>query len=203
MIHFHLRPRNDVCRRARDSPLRAPRGDVRPARDARAGRLRRRAFHPATPGRAGEGRLTSNERDVVDSSRCADARGSARIILLSFISEDAAAVSSALLVLGGPVAWPVGFVSCFLGIWVGDLGLYSVARWGGRPLLRSRWLARRIDPRRVDRLREEVSRGAPTPRFSLVDLCPARALPTYLAAGLFSMPRPPSRSSPVALFSSG
>ena len=32
----------------------------------------------------------------------------AGIVLLSFLSEDAAVVSSALLVLGGPVAWPVG-----------------------------------------------------------------------------------------------
>ena len=53
------------------------------------------------------------------------------IVILSFISEDAAAVSSALLVLGGPVTWPVGFVSCFLGIWAGDLGIYFAGRWGG------------------------------------------------------------------------
>src|ERR1041384_1144428 len=79
------------------------------------------------------------------------------IILLSFISEDAAAVSSALLVLGGPVAWPVGFVSCFLGIWVGDLAIYSAARWGGRPVLRSRWLAQTIDLDAIERLERTFS----------------------------------------------
>src|SRR5262245_37775339 len=82
---------------------------------------------------------------------------SAGIVLLSFISEDAAAVSSALLVLGGLVAWPVGFASCFLGIWVGDLAIYSAARWGGRPFLKSRWLRRRIDFDTIGRVERNFS----------------------------------------------
>ncbi len=60
------------------------------------------------------------------------------IILLSFISEDAATVSSALLIFGGPIAWPIGFAACFIGIWLGDIGLYSAARCVGKPILRSR-----------------------------------------------------------------
>jgi hypothetical protein len=38
---------------------------------------------------------------------------STAIILLSFVSEDAATISSALSIFGGPLSWPVGFVSCF------------------------------------------------------------------------------------------
>lgn len=109
------------------------------------------------------------------------------IVLLSFISEDAAAVSSALLVLGGPVAWPVGFVSCFLGIWAGDLGIYSAARWGGRPILRSRWLARRIDPGAIDRLGEKFSRRAHATLF-VSRFFPGTRVATYIAAGLFRTP---------------
>ena len=109
------------------------------------------------------------------------------IIVLSFISEDAAAVSSALLVLGGPVAWPVGFVSCFLGIWAGDLGIYSAARWGGRPLLRSRWLARRINLTTVDRLAEKFARRAQVTLF-VSRFLPGTRVVTYVAAGLFATP---------------
>src|SRR6266511_3237372 len=58
------------------------------------------------------------------------------IILLSFVSEDAATISSALSIFGGPLSWPLGFVSCFAGIWLGDLGLYSLARCAGMNLLR-------------------------------------------------------------------
>lgn len=109
------------------------------------------------------------------------------IVILSFISEDAAAVSSALLVLGGPVSWPVGFVSCFLGIWAGDLGIYFAARWGGRPLLRSRWLARRIDPGAVERLGEKFACRAIATLF-VSRFLPGTRVITYVAAGLFSTP---------------
>jgi membrane protein DedA with SNARE-associated domain len=109
------------------------------------------------------------------------------IVVLSFISEDAAAVSSALLVLGGPVAWPVGFVSCFLGIWAGDLGIYSAARWGGRPLLRSRWLARRINLTTVDRLEEKFARRTQATLF-VSRFLPGTRVVTYVAAGLFATP---------------
>lgn len=112
---------------------------------------------------------------------------SAGIVLLSFISEDAAAVSSALLVLGGPVAWPVGFVSCFLGIWAGDLGIYSAARWGGRPLLRSRWLAGRIDLPRIDRIEERFARGAKATLF-VSRFLPGTRVVSYVAAGLLATP---------------
>src|SRR5437762_12577215 len=71
---------------------------------------------------------------------------STAIILLSFISEDAATISSALSIFGGPISWPLGFASCFAGIWLGDLGLYSLARYASKNVLRSRWLARLADP---------------------------------------------------------
>ena len=109
------------------------------------------------------------------------------IVVLSFISEDAAAVSSALLVLGGPVPWPVGFISCFLGIWAGDLGIYSLARLGGRPVLRSRLVARRINLAAVDRFEEKFARRAKITLF-VSRFLPGTRVVTYVAAGLFSTP---------------
>src|SRR6266700_2788302 len=112
---------------------------------------------------------------------------SAAIILLSFVSEDAAAVSSALSIFGGPFSWRVGFVSCFAGIWLGDLGLYSLARCAGKNLLHTRWVRRFADPCAITRCEKVFSRHSSvaliTSRF-----VPGTRLPTYLAAGLFGMP---------------
>jgi membrane protein DedA with SNARE-associated domain len=112
---------------------------------------------------------------------------STAIILLSFVSEDAATLSSALSIFGGPLSWPIGFAACFAGIWLGDLGLYSLARWLGKPVLQSRWVARFADAGAIERCQEKFNlRGSLallTSRF-----VPGTRLPTYLAAGLLSMP---------------
>jgi membrane protein DedA with SNARE-associated domain len=112
---------------------------------------------------------------------------STAIILLSFVSEDAATISSALSIFGGPISWPLGFTACFAGIWLGDLGLYSLARCLGKPLLQSRWVARFADPQAIDccqkKFNEHGSMALLASRF-----VPGTRLPTYLAAGLLSMP---------------
>src|SRR5439155_11142943 len=112
---------------------------------------------------------------------------STAIILLSFVSEDAATISSALSIFGGPISWPIGFAACFAGIWLGDLGLYSLARWVGKPILRSRWIARFADADAVERCEQRFNRHG---SLTLVAsrFVPGTRLPTYLAAGLLSMP---------------
>jgi membrane protein DedA with SNARE-associated domain len=109
------------------------------------------------------------------------------IVLLSFISEDAATVSSALSLFGGPINWQLGFAACFAGIWLGDLGLYSLARCFGKPILKSGWIARFADAEAIEwcqtRFNEHASLKLLASRF-----VPGTRLPTYLAAGLLSMP---------------
>src|SRR6266702_5986508 len=109
------------------------------------------------------------------------------IILLSFVSEDAATISSALSIFGGPISWPLGFAACFTGIWLGDLGLYSLARCAGKNVLRSRWLVRLADPATITRCEETFAQNS---AFTLIAsrFIPGTRLPTYLAAGLFAMP---------------
>src|SRR6266540_3292033 len=109
------------------------------------------------------------------------------IILLSFVSEDAATISSALSIFGGPISWPLGFAACFAGIWLGDLGLYSLARCAGKNVLRSRWLARLADPATITRCEKTFAQNS---AFTLIAsrFIPGMRLPTYLAAGLFAMP---------------
>src|SRR5213596_1130903 len=112
---------------------------------------------------------------------------STAIVLLSFISEDAATISSALSLFGGPISWPLGFAACFAGIWLGDLGLYSLARCFGKPILKSRWIARFADAEAIEwcqtRFNDHASLKLLASRF-----VPGTRLPTYLAAGLLSMP---------------
>ncbi len=109
------------------------------------------------------------------------------IILLSFVSEDAATISSALSIFGGPISWPLGFAACFTGIWLGDLGLYSLARCAGKNVLHSRWLARLADPATITRCEKTFAQNS---AFTLIAsrFIPGTRLPTYLAAGLFAMP---------------
>ena len=112
---------------------------------------------------------------------------STAIILLSFISEDAATISSALSIFGGPISWPLGFAACFAGIWLGDLGLYSLARYAGKNVLGSRWLARLADPVTITRCEKTFAQNS---AFALIAsrFVPGTRLPTYVAAGLFAMP---------------
>jgi membrane protein DedA with SNARE-associated domain len=112
---------------------------------------------------------------------------STAIILLSFVSEDAATISSALSIFGGPLSWPLGFAACFAGIWLGDLGLYSLACCFGKSILQSRWVARFADAAAIERCQEKFNQhGVLTLLASR--FVPGTRLPTYLAAGLLSMP---------------
>src|SRR5213592_1130140 len=112
---------------------------------------------------------------------------STAIILLSFVSEDAATISSALSLFGGPITWPLGFATCFAGIWLGDLGLYSLARCFGRPILQSRWISWFADAAVIEHCQKKFNqRGSLTLLASR--FVPGTRLPTYLAAGLLSMP---------------
>ena len=55
------------------------------------------------------------------------------VFLSTFILEDAAVVAAGLLLAAKAIGWPVAFGASFTGIWMGDIGLYAVARLGGRP----------------------------------------------------------------------
>ena len=105
----------------------------------------------------------------------------------TFVLEDAAAVGAGLLLAAGSLSWPAAFTACFLGIWLGDAGLYALARFAGRGWFeRSAW--RRFS-RKVARSEQWfAARGTPILIFSR--LVPGMRLPTYLAAGFLRVPAP-------------
>jgi membrane protein DedA with SNARE-associated domain len=112
---------------------------------------------------------------------------STAIVLLSFISEDAATLSSALSMFGGPISWPLSFAACFAGIWLGDLGLYALARCFGKSVLQARWMARFADEAAIERCQTRFNEHGPVTLLAS-RFIPGTRLPTYLAAGLLSMP---------------
>ncbi|HWD18095.1 MAG TPA: VTT domain-containing protein [Verrucomicrobiae bacterium] len=105
--------------------------------------------------------------------------------LATFILEDVATVGAGLLLAAGAVTWPTAFLPCCIGIWLGDAGLYGLARYGGRPWL-ERSPLRRFRDRVARSERWFFERGAPILVFSR--FVPGARLPTYLAAGFLRLP---------------
>lgn len=111
----------------------------------------------------------------------------AGFFLATFVLEDVAAVGAGLLLATGGISWPAAFAACFLGIWMGDAGLYALARYAGREWF-ERSSLRRFAAKVAERERWFAERGTPILIFSR--LVPGARLPTYLAAGFLRVPLP-------------
>ena len=103
----------------------------------------------------------------------------------TFVLEDAAAIGAGLLLAAGHISWPVAFVSCFLGIWSGDAGLYALARFAGR-----NWFEKSPFNKHAAKVTRSENwfreRGALILIISRA--VPGARLPTYLAAGFLRVP---------------
>ncbi len=105
--------------------------------------------------------------------------------LTTFVLEDAAVVGAGLLLATGGITWPAAFTACFLGIWLGDAGLYVLARFAGRGWF-ERSSLRKFSTQVARSEKWFADRGAPVLIFSR--LVPGARLPTYLAAGFLRVP---------------
>jgi membrane protein DedA with SNARE-associated domain len=109
------------------------------------------------------------------------------IILAAFISEDAAILAAASLAAMKTVEPRLAFVSSVAGIWLGDLGLYAIARRYGRSTVESDWGSRFISPEAIQKGERWFSRYGSIGLF--VSRCmPGTRLPMSLAAGTLRMP---------------
>jgi membrane protein DedA with SNARE-associated domain len=111
----------------------------------------------------------------------------AGFFLATFVLEDVAAVGAGLLLATGGISWPAAFAACFLGIWMGDAGLYALARYAGRGWFERSSLSRFAN-KVADSERWFAERGTPILIFSRV--IPGARLPTYLAAGFLRVQLP-------------
>ena len=104
------------------------------------------------------------------------------IVLFSFAYEDGATLLAAALTAAGRLDARLGLVSAFLGIWIGDLGLYAVGSILGRRLVRSRWATRFVSSAKLDKAESWFAERGPA-TLVMSRFIPGSRLPLYLAAG--------------------
>ena len=105
----------------------------------------------------------------------------------TLVSEDLTCLGAGLLVSQGRIDFLAASLACFVGIFVGDVGLYLVGRLLGRPALRRaplRWI---VSEAGVERARAWFARRGWAAIF-LSRFMPGLRLPTYAAAGMVGAP---------------
>ena len=102
----------------------------------------------------------------------------AAIIAGTFILEDAATVLAAMQVKTGGVSLMVALISLYLGIVLGDLGLYGLGRLARRFRWAQRWAPQQRARRGRNWIEAHVFRVVFISRF-----IPGARLPTYTACG--------------------
>ncbi len=107
------------------------------------------------------------------------------IIVATFISEDATVIAVGLAIAHQRIDLGVGLLGCFLGIAVGDGGLYLIGRVFGRRILRWPFIRAWISEASLDRWGRWFDRHTIKAVF-LARAIPGTRLPTYIAAGLLT-----------------
>jgi membrane protein DedA with SNARE-associated domain len=100
------------------------------------------------------------------------------IILATFILEDAATVAAAMQAQDGAVPTWVALASLYVGIVLGDLGLYGL----GRLSATVPWVARQLPPHRQEAIRAWIS-GRIFKVVLISRFLPGMRLPTYTTCG--------------------
>lgn len=108
------------------------------------------------------------------------------IVLATFVSEDLTCLAAGLLVHLGEMNASVAMLGCFLGIYLGDVGLWLIGRVVGRPLLSWSWLRRRLSEGKFRLLEDWFQRRGGAVLLAARFL-PGTRLPLYLASGMLGM----------------
>lgn len=114
------------------------------------------------------------------------------IILATFILEDLATVTVALLSSRMLIDSPTALTSVVLGTILGDLALYAVARWAGHRPLARRWLGKAALAKALDWMRRNALLMVVLARFT-----PGLRLPVFAGVGTIGMPFPPFAATVV------
>ncbi len=116
----------------------------------------------------------------------------AAIVFGALLSEDGATITAATLAASAVLDARLAFVSAFAGLWVGDLGVYFLARGAGSTFLQHRWFAARL-AKMTARASRSAAPDAPASggqqmSLALSRFVPGTRLPAYVSAGLARMP---------------
>jgi membrane protein DedA with SNARE-associated domain len=107
----------------------------------------------------------------------------AAISAATFVSEDATCIATGLLIRAGRLDWSLGLSACVLGIFLGDLGLWSLGRVFGRRVLVWRWVRKRLSESRLEQLGDWFDRCG-WMAILAARFLPGTRLPVYVAAGV-------------------
>lgn len=109
------------------------------------------------------------------------------IFLFTFAYEDGATLLAATLSAAGRLDIRLGFVSAFLGIWIGDMGLYALGSSFGQRAAASRWLRRIVSTDALGKAESWFQRRGPL-SIVMSRFIPGSRLPLYVAAGTLKLP---------------
>jgi membrane protein DedA with SNARE-associated domain len=109
------------------------------------------------------------------------------IFLATFIYEDGATLLAATLSASGGLDPRIGLLTAFLGIWVGDMGLYGLGASFGRRVTSFRWLQKQLGPASLTKAESWFARYG-SRALVMSRAIPGSRLPLYLAAGALRLP---------------
>lgn len=121
--------------------------------------------------------------------------GGARILVLmliilvcTFVAEDPTCLAAGLLVAQGLIGFVPATLACLIGIFIGDLVLYLIGRFLGRPILRKPPLKWIVSEQQIDEMSERFSKN-PKGLALIVSsrFIPGSRVPTFIAAGIMKL----------------
>jgi membrane protein DedA with SNARE-associated domain len=105
------------------------------------------------------------------------------VIAGTFVSEDLTVIGAGLLVREGTLSVSVAFLGCFLGIYLGDLGLWLLGRFAGWSILERPWFRQRLAKKRLMQLADWFERHGAW-AIAASRFLPGTRLPLYVAIGI-------------------
>jgi len=109
------------------------------------------------------------------------------IFFATFIHEDGATLLAATLSASGCLDPKIGLLSAFLGIWIGDIGLYGLGSAFGRHTTQSRWLRKYLRPESLAKAKVWFAKHGSL-ALVMSRAIPGSRLPLYVAAGALRLP---------------
>lgn len=111
------------------------------------------------------------------------------IFFATFVYEDGATLLAATLSASGRLDPRIGLLTAFLGIWIGDIGLYGLGSVFGRHTAQSRWLQKYLKPESLAKAEAWFARHGSL-ALVMSRAIPGSRLPLYVAAGALRLPVP-------------
>src|SRR6266481_8282500 len=109
------------------------------------------------------------------------------IFLATFIYEDGATLLAASVSASGALDPRIGILTTFLGVWMGDMGLYGLGSSFGRRTAESRWLQKYLRPESLAKAEGWFARHGSL-ALVMSRAIPGSRLPLYVAAGALRLP---------------